>query len=120
MTETEAPVDPRIADPRWYQFLKPDHTWEWRRRAEITVGPDEVAATVKQRLFRFTGGTRATVRCLHCGWHRSPGWREHQRVFDLSNEHDCAGVETYAHMRRRLAAEPTQLAAAEHAASPGE
>lgn len=65
-----------------------------------------VQALVKERHFGFSSSsTGAVVECMHCGWIRRPRWRDHQRVFDLSCDHDCPGVETYAHMTARQEAE---------------
>lgn len=67
---------------------------------------ETVLVEVKERSFWFISGSdRATVECRHCGWKRSPGWRDYQRVFDLSNGHECAGVEAFEQMRRRTAVE---------------
>jgi hypothetical protein len=62
---------------------------------------------LKPRNFRFSAGDPPTVRCLNCGWKQSHRTWPMQRVFDLSNGHDCAGVQTYAAMLlARLTEEP--------------
>lgn len=77
-----------------------------RASEENPVTARLVPTSVKERSFRFSSGSdRAEVTCLNCGWVRHPGWADYQRVFDLSRDHECAGVETYQHMRDRLAAE---------------
>jgi len=56
-------------------------------------------APLKERLFTFSaGGGRAWVRCHHCGWTTSGSTRDTpaQVVFDMSNDHECDGVESYA------------------------
>ncbi|MEU7980497.1 hypothetical protein AB0B63_18435 [Micromonospora sp. NPDC049081] len=59
---------------------------------------------MKQRLFGFTSGTSgAQVTCTHCGW-TSRGRGNTQQVFDRSNGHECAGVESHQDMLARHAA----------------
>ncbi|GGM26649.1 hypothetical protein GCM10011608_09370 [Micromonospora sonchi] len=59
---------------------------------------------MKHRLFLFISGFRSRVMCKHCGWSTS-GRGDAQKVFDRSIGHECAGVESYADMLARHAAE---------------
>lgn len=59
---------------------------------------------MKQRLFLFSVSSPARVTCRHCGW-TSQGRGDAQKVFDRSCDHECAGVESYADMLARHAAE---------------
>jgi hypothetical protein len=62
---------------------------------------------MKARLFLFTSGSSASVTCRHCGW-TSRGRGDAQKVFDRSITHECAGVESYAVMLARHAAEKAE------------
>lgn len=64
--------------------------------------PGRVSSVVKARSFMFTTGTEgSSVECLNCGWKRKPRWRDPQKVFDLSCDHECVGVESYESMMAR-------------------
>lgn len=62
---------------------------------------------MKRRRFLFAAGIPASVTCRHCGW-TGTGARSTppQAVFDRSCDHECDGVESYAAMLARTAAEP--------------
>jgi len=63
---------------------------------------------MKQRRFLFTSGSTSSVTCQHCGW-VSRGRGDAQKVFDRSAGHECAGVESYADMLARHAAESARI-----------
>jgi len=58
----------------------------------------------RRRLFSFKTASdgRHSVTCLNCGWSRTLRRKDPQVVFDLSNAHECPGVETYAEAEARL------------------
>lgn len=65
-----------------------------------------VVTAIKERSFRFSAGHPPTVQCLHCGWRKSRRTWPMQRVFDLSEGHECAGVESYGAMLWRTTPVP--------------
>ena len=65
---------------------------------------------MKERLFTFCSGSSASVTCKNCGW-TSRGRGDAQKVFDRSSSHECAGVESYAEMLARHAAERSKTEA---------
>jgi hypothetical protein len=98
-------------DPAGHPY--PLHEDVHERAYEPALAEEARRGPMRQRDFLFTGGTDgATVLCRWCGWQvNRPRSIDHQKVYDLAEMHDCAGVETAAERDARELAEPAGEAA---------
>ena len=69
---------------------------EVRRMRAATALVRTPRGLMLQRSFMFGSGNDgfADVLCRNCGWKVHRRARDHQKVFDLAEAHDCSGVET--------------------------